>query len=710
MNASERLSLAGVGATLTAGVPLFTVTQDRSYLLLGLLLMGASVGIGAVVRRIGGGEIPTRLAQLLPVLVLPWLVPALRNPWKLAGQTIDFVQESFAPMLYQEGFAVFTATMLWVLFLVVETLTIGLRSPAWTFPVLVMPYVVCAMAIYAETTPFLFALPAIGFIIVLGTSVRNDALSALPEPQGSLRHWRTGVTRAAATAGGLALVCSVVLSGPIAERSANAASPSGSGAVLLGDPSLDLIRNVTSGGDQKVISYTTTDAGGQYLRLAALPAFDDTGFHLTRTDLIQLPLPDDPPQVLGTESVRTSVRIDNLSSEYLPMPWVPTRADIAAANWRYDPRTMAMVAIGDNRRAASRNVEYTVTSARVPEVEGWLPGIAEPGRPNDDNLSLELPGNISPAIRQLAEQVTAGSTTAGERAIALRDYLRSDAFTYSTAVTPGTTLQTLDDFLLGSRLGYCEQFAGGLAVMARMLGIPSRVVIGFLPGKQVADHWEITTRNMHAWTELYFGEDIGWVLMDATPGAAVGRPSSSASPTTQPSPASAEPTVQVPTAAPVEAPPVPLNPTAVETPAWILPTVVGGLAALLLIGFGPVLARRGLRWRRLSVRRDQRRMVEDAWTEVRAAAVDRGADWPTGSTRQVAAAIAPDLDPRAGRQLSDLALLVERSRYSGQEVPAGELALTVGIITGAWDKRWAKPTAWVRRWWPPSLWPQRPSS
>ncbi|HEY3338030.1 MAG TPA: DUF3488 and transglutaminase-like domain-containing protein [Propionicimonas sp.] len=710
MSGAERISIAGLAATFAAGVPMFAVTQDRSYLLLALLLMGASVGIGAVVRRIGAGEVTTRFAQLLPVLLLPWLVPALRNPWKLAGQTVDFVQQAFAPMPYQEGFAVFTAAMLWVLFLVVETLTNGLRSPAWTFPVLVMPYAVCALAIYTETNPFLFAFPAVGFVVVLGTSVRNDALAALPEEQANLPHWRTGVTRAAATAGGLALVASVLLSVPIAERSANAANPGGSGAVLLGDPSLDLIRNVTAASDQKVISYTTTDSGGQYLRLAALPAFDDSGFHLTATRLVGLPLRDDPPEVLGSSSVRTSIKIDNLASEYLPMPWVPTAADIAAETWRYDPPTMAVVAVGDGRKAASRNLEYTVTSQRVPDVESWLPAVTEAGRPSDDGMSLDLPDEISPAIRQLAEQVTAGSATAGEKAIALRNFLRSGAFTYSTTVTPGTTLQTLDDFLLGSRLGYCEQYAGGMAVMARMIGIPSRVVIGFLPGKKVAQHWEITTRNMHAWTELYFGEDIGWVLMDATPPAAVGGPVPSVSATPRSTASSAQPSVKQPTVAPVDAPPVPLTPTTVETPAWILPSTVGGLGGLLLVGFGPVLVRRGLRWRRLSVRQDQQRMVEDAWAEVRAVAVDRGAEWPQGSTRQVAAVLAPELDGRAGRQLTDLALLVERSRYSGEEVPAGELAMAVGIVSGAMEKRWAEPTAWVRRWWPRSIWPQRPSS
>ena len=69
MTGADRLSLAGMAATLAAGVPLFTVTDDRSYLLLALLLMACSAAIGALARRLGAREIPTRIAQLLPVLL-----------------------------------------------------------------------------------------------------------------------------------------------------------------------------------------------------------------------------------------------------------------------------------------------------------------------------------------------------------------------------------------------------------------------------------------------------------------------------------------------------------------------------------------------------------------------------------------------------------------------------------------------------------------
>jgi hypothetical protein len=103
-------------------------------------------------------------------------------------------------------------------------------------------------------------------------------------------------------------------------------------------------------------------------------------------------------------------------------------------------------------------------------------------------------------------------------------------------------------------------------------------------------------------------------------------------------------------------------------------------------------------------------MVEDAWAEVRAIAVDLGVDWPKGSSRQVAAVLGRDLESSAAAELTGLAVVVERSRYSGEEVAPDGVADSVGVVSRALTERWGEPTAWVRRWWPRSLWPQRPSS
>ena len=98
----------------------------------------------------------------------------------------------------------------------------------------------------------------------------------------------------------------------------------------------------------------------------------------------------------------------------------------------------------------------------------------------------------------------------------------SSDFTYSTEPLPGSGYRALENFLLRDRRGYCEQFAASMAMMAREVGIPSRVAVGFLPGERVEDNtWEVSIRDMHAWPELYFA-GYGWVRFEPTPASVTG--------------------------------------------------------------------------------------------------------------------------------------------------------------------------------------------
>ncbi|MGC3993881.1 MAG: transglutaminaseTgpA domain-containing protein [Propionicimonas sp.] len=702
MTGSDRRSIASALAALTAGAPLTPLTQDRSYLVLAGLLIGLSCALGIGVRRLHAGEPLVRIAQLLPAVVVPVLIPAVLDPLGLFEQTYSFIQTAFAPMPYDAGFAVFCAVLLWAVYLLCETLAIGLAAPAWTFPVLLLPYLVPTLAIYSETSPFLFVLPAAGYALVLATATATSAGADGGNDVDTVAGWRRGVATTATLSTVLALVGTVVVSLPIPERSAGAQSSGGQGSVQLGDPSLDLIRNVNSNSDQVVITYRTSDGDGEYLRLAALPAFDDRGFHLTATDLVPLSADRDGPAA-STSTEETSITVGNLASEYLPTPWYPLTADVDPDVWRYDPKTLAVVAVGTGRTSATRGLSYETTSARLPAASALLPDLTLAGDPADGGLTLQLPDSLSDEVRQLAEQVTAGRNGAGRKALALAEFLRSDAFTYSTAVTPGTTLSTLDDFLLGSRIGYCEQFAGALAVMARVVGIPSRVVVGFLPGRKVGANWQVTPRNMHAWTELYFGGDVGWVPVDATPSGAVGNAGPSASPSATPTTASARPSVAPTTATPSVAPVTPTGPG--SAPGNPLPWLIGVLVAGAAVAAGPRLVRAVQRQVRLAGSADPRRAAEYAWAEVRAVARDAGQDWPEGTTRQVAADIGPALDVDGRDALSSLALDVERVRYA--ETPGHPRALRERVerITAAMQRRWAPPTA--RVWWPRSLRPSR---
>ncbi len=112
-----------------------------------------------------------------------------------------------------------------------------------------------------------------------------------------------------------------------------------------------------------------------------------------------------------------------------------------------------------------------------------------------------------------------GLATDFERALALEAYFRdSGAFRYSIEVDPGHAATDLADWLLDPaspnyHTGYCEQFATAMAVMARLVGLPSRVVLGFTPGWLLDDgRVVVSDRNAHAWVELWMPTQ-GWVAL-----------------------------------------------------------------------------------------------------------------------------------------------------------------------------------------------------
>jgi hypothetical protein len=129
---------------------------------------------------------------------------------------------------------------------------------------------------------------------------------------------------------------------------------------------------------------------------------------------------------------------------------------------------------------------------------------------------LELPASISRQMQREARRVVGSEQSPYKRAKALQDYFR-DNFTYNIQVSPGHDANAMDQFL-ASKQGYCEQFAGTYAAMARTLGLPARVAVGFTAGTQDADgRWHVTGKEAHAWPEVYLS-GYGWVAFEPTPG------------------------------------------------------------------------------------------------------------------------------------------------------------------------------------------------
>ncbi|MGH2719586.1 MAG: DUF4129 domain-containing transglutaminase family protein, partial [Actinomycetota bacterium] len=142
-------------------------------------------------------------------------------------------------------------------------------------------------------------------------------------------------------------------------------------------------------------------------------------------------------------------------------------------------------------------------------------------------------------------------------------------------VQAGSSSDYLYTFLTQTRRGYCEQFAGAMAVMLRTLGIPARVAVGFLPGNATATtaagmtSYTVTGDDAHAWPEAYFA-GIGWVRFEPTPRQGVDTPpyALAAPPVQQPQPTpSASQSDAAGTQSPVPAPTVQPVPHTRQQPA-----------------------------------------------------------------------------------------------------------------------------------------------
>ena len=126
---------------------------------------------------------------------------------------------------------------------------------------------------------------------------------------------------------------------------------------------------------------------------------------------------------------------------------------------------------------------------------------------------------MTPQLTKIAQQITKGAHTPFDKAIALEKYFQSGRFKYTlSALNLTNSPQGLLDFLTKDRRGFCEQFAFAMAVLARLVGIPSRIEIGYTAGhKQHNGRWKVTTADAHAWPELYF-PGLGWLRFEPTPG------------------------------------------------------------------------------------------------------------------------------------------------------------------------------------------------
>ena len=273
-------------------------------------------------------------------------------------------------------------------------------------------------------------------------------------------------------------------------------------------PLVDIRSRIVNRGNIELFTVKTDTP--RYLALTSLANFDGTRWSTLAEGVRTADgtLTDGP---IGSETVTDEITIKKLGGSLAPA----VRSATAAA-WQGDRNMLWADQAGALFVDGGLEPGYTyqVTSVDNDPSPDQLRTASVTGAPNQ--VYYDLPAKFPNSVRILASEVVADATTPYDKARALQDWFRT-TFKYSLTVQRGHSDDAILNFLR-IKEGYCEQFSATFAAMARSLGLPTRVMVGFTQGQLRSDGlYHVAGRHAHAWDEVWF-DGYGWVLFDPTPG------------------------------------------------------------------------------------------------------------------------------------------------------------------------------------------------
>ncbi|GAB2450356.1 transglutaminase-like putative cysteine protease [Conyzicola lurida] len=292
------------------------------------------------------------------------------------------------------------------------------------------------------------------------------------------------------------------------------------------NPIIDLGDDLRRDAPVVALTYTTTAADRQYLRMTTLEEFGDDAWAPTvvtgsgDNDPEAIPAaPGRSPDVAVVESEAT-ITVGNVRGRWLPVPYAPRAVEGLVGRWVWDEETLNV----RSERATVRGQVYTVTTETADPTSDQLRA-ADPVVTPELERYLAVPPTLPAVVAETALAVTAGATNNYDRAMALQSYFRGGDFVYSEEAPvdegyDGTGAEIIAEFL-EAKSGYCVHFSSAMAAMARTLGIPARIAVGFTTGAEVdnastgGQTFRVTTDELHAWPELYFA-GVGWTRFEPT--------------------------------------------------------------------------------------------------------------------------------------------------------------------------------------------------
>ncbi|GAA1626454.1 MULTISPECIES: DUF3488 and transglutaminase-like domain-containing protein [Brevibacterium] len=631
-------SLSVFVAMVLTAIGLSAVFSDFDWLLPVLVAVFLIVLVGAVFRSIPGlkatgtAVIAQCIVGVIAVLVLcapDTLLAGIIPTGESFVAVIDLlsagVSDLYASTPPAESTPGFTA-MLTIAFTLITILIDGLVSD------LGAPKVSGVLLLVLWMIPVFFAPAQVRWWHI--AAILAAFLLLMLSPYFPQAKWRGGLT--AVVAGAVAIILGIALPMllPQVPTLPNRAS-NNQGDLTVTNPFLDLRADLGARDDSTLFTYTTTAENPEPIRLTSINSFDGQTWAPTPFGLDQfaiaaegLPWPQGLPRNQGYSEQRIDFSIGQYDQQYLPTPYAPQQPEGLDRRWIYDESSLTIVGNGERSGGLDYSMDYLSIEPDVSVMQS-----ATPVNSAEFETELEVPETLPQSVRDTADEVTAGASNQWEAAVLLQAYFRSGEFEYSLDAPEEASGDAISDFLVDKR-GYCVQFSSAMTIMARTLGIPARIGVGFASGTENGGEYQVSMQDSHAWPELYF-DGVGWVRFEPTPGGPAGAPPAwtvadgsadeANEETTESATPTAEPTESASEAAPAteEGQTTEATDAAAEPANSNLGTVMWAVIIAVLILL--LLAIPAL-WRVLQRRRRTGSPVdlENVWTEIRALATDYG--------------------------------------------------------------------------------------
>jgi transglutaminase-like putative cysteine protease/multidrug transporter EmrE-like cation transporter len=513
------------------------VASPGWWLLGSVVLASLVLGAGYIARRY---RLPAVAVSLIEAAVwaafmtvvflnqtaLLWIIPtpeSLREVPLIVGQAAEEISLGAAPLDDTVALSFMIVGAMGLLAIIVDHVVVTARMPLLAAIGIVAVSLIPAIVVRDEVDVMGFVLLAVAILALLRAETRSRE-----KPLERDAERTAGVPATALGIGAVAIVVAVVatpLLPPPALGSGTGVGPGGGidATLRLGD---DLRRPQ----EIEVMRVRTNAATPPYLRATTASRFDGVEWAADRVRTVPL----ENELSLGTVAVDADIRISQFTTDievtgvggqYLPVPYPAVAVNDLSGQWAAVPYNRTVVAQDGSIQGQTYRVVADVPRPTLEQMRALSANVAE-ARDETTNLPPETPAIIT----DLALEVTADATNDYDRLIALQRWFRSGTFDYSLEAPveegfDGNGADAIAKFL-EVREGYCVHFASAFALMARTLRMPSRVVVGYLPGVATGEVVEsqpvysVSSRQLHAWPEVYF-EGIGWIGFEPTVGLGV---------------------------------------------------------------------------------------------------------------------------------------------------------------------------------------------